>query len=513
MRFRPFILLFGIAHLPIVAGADDPIVLREIQVTDEAGQEVPRSPDSSWGVMLQAYVGQPLDLKLRTKIADDILAWFSHHDQPMMSIEELDAANDVVSFKMVSGRIHHVFIAGGGRHLREISAPRWAVREGEPLHISVLEDELSWIHRNPLHIGMLNLSEVATDDATPWADLRLDLDQSRTLRAGLAYRNDGIAPLSDHRFTTSIEAADLLGIPAWWNIQATTAEDVASYQQYRVASRFFLPWQHEFSGSVSWVRVSAPTDAFAGLIDAIDAESLAASLRYIVPVKLSSDWKLDLGMGADFRRTNNTLEFGSLTLAGDADSSALATDITFRRQTMLRDTGLNLSANYSPGGITANDDDAHHSALRQGAEAQHLILRGSAWRRRESTRGWTMIGQVSGQWANQPTLPQDQLMLASTSTVRGYDEASVLSDRGLWGSVEVRSPAWSFHQSALQIQPLTFVDAGLGWDEVINEQSNVASLGFGLRVSFWKNLSASCAYAWRLTETGGRLHLAITATF
>ena len=509
---RTIALLCSIAVTTLADSGNDR-TLSGVQVVDEAGHALSITPESAWTDLLQSCQGRPVDDAMRTRIADGLLAWFARHDQPMMSIEELDSTAGVLNFRVIAGRIHHVFIKGGPASQQRIAASRWSVLEGQPLRVSALEEELDWFHRNPLHIAMLNIAEASSSDGAPLADVIVNLEQTHALRASLGYRNDGIAPLSEHRFTGSLEAADLFGLPSWWNAQSTVADDPSSYQQYRVGARYFLPWQHELALSGGLVRVSAPTDEFAGLINAIDAQSWTGSARYVVPFKLPSAWTLDVGIGADFRRTNNTLELGSLTLAGDADSTGFATDFTLRKQTLLRDTGLSLSLNYSPGGITSNDDDVHHSALRAGAEAQHFITRATVWHRRESPSGWTLVGQASGQWSDVPVLPQDQLMLATSSSVRGYDEASVLADRGLWGSIEVRTPALNLKQRAMQVQPLTFIDGGIGWDQARDEQRSIASVGFGVRMNLWKHLSASCAYAWRLTEPGGRLHLAVSATF
>ncbi len=486
--------------------------LREVRVVDEVNQPMEIASDD-WNLTLQSSLGKPLDEAMRVRLADGLLGWFARHDRPVMSVEEGSIDDGVLTFQATAGRVNEVFMKDGTGGTKKVAAARWQHLRGEPLRLSSLEKELAWFHRNPLHIATLSMSEAASNDAAPLADVIVDLEQTRSVRVRANYRNDGISPLSAHRMGAGIEVADLFGLPSWLTWQSTTADEVESYQQHGAAARFFLPWRHELALSAGMVRVSAPSEALAGFIDSITAESWQSSARYIMPFMLGRAWELDFGLGADFRSTNNTLELGALTLAGDAESTSFVADLVLHKQTLLRDTGASLSLGYSPGGVTDADNDPSHGALRQGAKAEHFITRASIWHRRENKQGWSMSARVTGQWSDRPVLPQDQLMLTGSYSVRGFDEASVLSDRGIWGSVEGRGPVWRLWKDCFQMQPLTFVDAGVGRDVVRDEQAEVAGSGVGMRFSICKHLSATCAYAWRMTEPCGRFHLAVTTTF
>jgi len=118
--------------------------LKAVQVVDEGGRALAITPERAWTDVLQSCLGQPMDDALRTRLADGLLAWFARHDQPMMSIEELDSVDGELKFRAVAGRIHHVFVKGGSVATQRVAATRWARLEGEPLRVSLLEEELAW---------------------------------------------------------------------------------------------------------------------------------------------------------------------------------------------------------------------------------------------------------------------------------------------------------------------------------------------------------------------------------
>jgi hemolysin activation/secretion protein len=112
---------------------------------------------------------------------------------------------------------------------------------------------------------------------------------------------------------------------------------------------------------------------------------------------------------------------------------------------------------------------------------------------------------LTAQWTDRPLYSDDQLVLGSVSSVRGFTNGAVRVDRGavvrtefapsfsLASLIEARKDDWVFAHEALQgIQPYAFADYGVGRDIANHETLERAGIGAGLRYRHGRiNLDAS----------------------
>jgi hemolysin activation/secretion protein len=112
---------------------------------------------------------------------------------------------------------------------------------------------------------------------------------------------------------------------------------------------------------------------------------------------------------------------------------------------------------------------------------------------------------VNAQWTGRPLYSDDQLVLGSISSVRGFTNGAVRADRGvivrteftpsfsLSSFTEARKDDWVFAHEALQgFQPYAFADYGVGRDIANHETLERAGIGVGLRYRHGRiNLDAS----------------------
>lgn len=101
---------------------------------------------------------------------------------------------------------------------------------------------------------------------------------------------------------------------------------------------------------------------------------------------------------------------------------------------------------------------------------------------------------LNGQWTERPLYSDDQLVLGSISTVRGFTNGAVRVDRGVVLRTEFapsfslvsligdKKDDWVFAHEFLQgIQPYLFADYGMGRDIANHENLQRAGIGAGLR--------------------------------
>lgn len=488
--------LLGISSLPLPAQD----LLQEIRFSGA-------SPTREAGLRqrLGEFLHRPVTQENLDALTGVIVEDYRQHDVPVVDVSAV-VENGIVTAVITEGRVGNITIVGGPACVHRSVTRDWRRLAGKPLRLSHLTDALNWLHRNPMHAATLRLKP---GDETAVADLTLDLQNSRRTRFSSGYLNDGIAPLSEHRFFAGVEGSDWFGLPWWFTGQFFMDADVSSYHSAQVAQRFFLPWHHELRLYGAWTRAVVDGEIAAPL-DSSTAESWQASARYLVPLPAWKRWKTDAGIGIDLRRTNNNVEFGGTSLGGDADIIQFAGEISSERHTEKSDSGWRFEGIYSPGNLTTNQTDAVHNDFRPGAQADYLLGRAALWHR-QWLGEWSVTGRVSGQVASAPVLPSEQIGLGGSYAIRGFPEATFLGDTGCWGSLEIQAPQWEWHK--LQMQPVVFAEGGWVHDAARHEDASPAGAGCGIRLQWGRHVSCNADYAWRLTEPGGRFHVAIRMEF
>lgn len=443
----------------------------------------------------------------RSAAADAVLAHYQTAGWPVTEVEVMPGKDGGLEVSILEGCYGRILVEGGTPSQRRAVAASWQEKPGAPLTMPDVMDGLAWLHRNPLHAVTASFAP-GTDPAT--ADTVLTLQSDAMFRFFTAWQNDGIQPLGDHRLRAGVEMADLFGLPLWAVAEAFVGDDPDAYQAARGSLRAFLSWQHELRLTGQWTRGRAE-DLVPGFTSSSEVDTWFTSARYLIPGNSGKEWKWELGVGLDFFRTSSQVAVEELQASAKADALHLTLENTLTRSTSTSSTGLRLEATWSPGGVSDQGADADFEALRRGASADYFIARGQAWYRQEFTRGWSLTGQTGGQWSNEPLLPAQAFSPAGAHTVRGFPEASVLGDNGIWGGLEAAAPA--LQAASLTLQPVAFLEAGYVEDQVTGDHTTLAGSGIGLRLQWSTHAFITADYGWRLTEPGGRAHLAVRLEF
>ncbi len=505
----PLFLLAAAGLVPAARGE----ILREVRFADARQGGAPLAPPDSPALQtaLQPFLQHDLTPAALDALTTAVLDHYRRHDQPVTEVEAADGAFSagLLTLRVTTGKLTAVTVNGGPRSTNLATARLWKDRTGQPLLLSSLAESLDFLHRNPLHAATLRLQP---GDGPATAEGLLDTSSSRTARLRLDYANDGIPPLSEHRLQAGVELSDPFGLPSWWLLQGGTSDEPQGWQTARGAVRCFLPWEHELDVTGGWTHGEYDTPVGTAATITAAAESWQLGLRYIVPLDRCGSWHPEIGLGVDFRRSNNTLEFGGTSLAGEADTLQAVLEISATRRSAASESGWSLDAVASPGGLTSGNDDEAHNALRAGASASYFLGRASGWHRQFLGHDFSLLAQLNGQWASDPVLPSEELAAGGSHAVRGFDEATALGDSGLWGGLVLEGPHWAPALRA-SVQPVAFVEAGWTRDEAVDADTTLAGAGLGLRCRWSTHASLAVDYAWRLTEPGGRALVSLRLEF
>ncbi len=452
------------------------------------------------------------------RIVDEILDHCRAHGRPVMEIaaEPFSPEEGVLRLQVFPGLISGMSLAGGSAWMREAVADDWARKIGRPLDMNAVEEWLDWTHRNPFHQATLSFTPGA-EPAT--AEGLLTLHSERTFGFYTQWRNDGVEPLGQHRFAAGVETGDLFGWPVYIAAEVHADDSFSDSLGGRGLARWFLPWHHELRLSGGAARVDLD-DLLPGYDLTSSLRTWDFSARYLWPLTAPDrprpgGWKLEAGLGVDYRRTKSGVSLAGLTVEGTADTAHLAVELNAARRGRTNHTVLAWQGFYSPGHVTGRDTDAARSELRVGAEGDYVAGRLDLWSHQSLPGGWALDLRATGQWSEAPLLATEQLALAGSHAVRGYDEAAVLADSGAWARFEAHAPVWttSIFARPFGAKALAFFDAGWGRDAVSHDTTTLAAAGLGLRVQWTTRASLALDYGWRLTEPGGRAHVALRVDF
>jgi hemolysin activation/secretion protein len=479
---------------------------------------VPPSPEALQARLAPLLAAEPTPETLE-RLVDAVLTHARDHDRPVMEVEAdvpvgahgTAPTSRTVRLVVWPGVVSSLSLEGGAPWARAVIADDWARRTGAELDLGTLEKWLDWTHRNPFHQVTVSF-EPGDEPAT--ADGLITLHSDTVARTFVTWRDDGVEPLGPQRFSAGIEVGDLAGAPIWFAGEFIGGEDWPDYRSARGQLRWFLPWHHEARLSGSWT--TAELDGFLpGLPITSSLDSVELNPRYVVPLGKWAGWWIDAGAGFDFRRTESGVSVDGVTDRGEGDTAQWVGEVTARRVGEAGEAAATLSGFWSPGGLTAYNDTEDVEVLRPGAEAEYAGVRGEAVARWELPGGWAVVGRGAAQWTSAPPMPTVQLPVSGANAVRGFDEAVVLADVGVWGGVELQAPAWSVPRlrTSATVVPLVFTDAGWARDEALGDETTLASAGIGVRVRGGRQVGLAFDYGWRLTDPGGRAHFALVVSF
>jgi hemolysin activation/secretion protein len=249
-----------------------------------------------------------------------------------------------------------------------------------------------------------------------------------------------------------------------------------------------------------------------------------ASMRYSLALPRTGAFVQTVQAGYDFKVTNNNLAFGGTEVSRtNAEIDQFPLIYAGNMTDSLGSTALTTSLIGSPGRLTGNNNNdafqpADGQAGRPMASARYIYWRTDANRLTKLPEGAVWSLRVMGQMSTANLLYTEQLAGGGPEILRGYDPNSILGDRGVVVSNELRSPG--FHKNGPegawlgQMQVLGFWDwAHLSSvhpvEDAVNHL-NASSVGMGLRYNLRSNLTAKFDYGWQLQHlpgTGDRDHL------
>lgn len=294
------------------------------------------------------------------------------------------------------------------------------------------------------------------------------------------------------RFKLDIAKDNLVGVNDAWRLSYAGGLD-----SNEVRGAFSMPFRR-FSFSLDAGYSESLSQVTSGVEMFTQDETVTAALGYLLYRTRERQITLDNSLA--WRNNERFLNGASLTPQTIPHARVGITE-TRTFETLQLSYGAGIGQGLAI--LNATEDPA--DILPSAPRAQFFKVDGQA----SASKAFENIGMlridVNAQWTERPLYSDDQLVLGSVSSVRGFTNGAVRTDRGavirteftpafsLADLVERQKDEWVFAHEALQgLQPYVFADYGAGYDIANHEALERAGIGAGVRYRHGRiNLDAS----------------------
>jgi hemolysin activation/secretion protein len=412
----------------------------------------------------------------------------------------------VLRVVMLEGTVRQVRVEGSRWFKADSIAGMSSAQPGDVIDSDKLEQDLEWINRNPFRQVDLVYEKGSALGGT---DLVLRAKDVFPVSVSAGYDDSGTPLTSNHRLSVGVTWGDVFRHDGLLSYQFFASPELRNFRAHSGVFAQPLPWRHTLTimGSYADVEGRVPPPM------TMTGYNWQTGFRYEAPLPDLRGYKHSLAAGFDFKRSNNDLAFGGTQVfGGPTDVDQWSASYSGGLRDAWGGTSLQATLYWSPGKMTASNDDAHFKAARAGATAAYTYARFQLNRTTRLPFDFSLVDALTFQLSDSNLLPSEQIGFGGYDTVRGYDTRVFNSDHGYLISTELRTPSASLlavcglRDLAFKLkdgaQLLGFVDYGAGGnrDRLPGERREVKLLGagVGVRYAILPYLSFRADYGWQL---------------
>jgi hemolysin activation/secretion protein len=457
------------------------------------------------------FLGRPLTENSIRDLQDAIILYCRERGKLVVDVVLPEQAidNGVLQVWVLEGNLGQVVVKNPGREWFKQSyiLEQIHLRPGQPIDSQQLNKDLNWLNNNPFREVNAAFRPSTNLGIT---DIELQVADRFPVRPYVGYENSGTIPTGEDRLLVGLNWGNVFGLDHQLNYQYATDTSFELVQAHSASYIAPLPWHNTLTVFGSYVNAKAD---FGAAGTTADGTSWQTSMRYGVPLPESKTYRHEISAGFDFKRSDNNLLAGGDTVLQNTDTDIAQFVLSYSG--LLSDpwgrTTFGIELYYSPGNWTTFNNDTDFNSLRVDAKANYMYGRLNLERLTRLPYNFSWVLRGWAQSASDRLLPSEELGVGGFSTVRGYDERVALGDKGWILDNELRTPplvpaSWVGLPWRDELQFLAFLDYGAV--RIVNLQpadgndpeSNLCSVGLGLRYTVGRNLSVRFDYGFPLSD-------------
>lgn len=474
----------------------------------------------------EEFLQQPVTLNLLDQITREVVRYYREHDRPVVDAlapEGQDITEGVLQIAVILSKRGEVRVEGAQHFSEEKLASAMRLKMSETITQRILEEDIAWLNNNPFRTVNVLFERGQEFGQT---DLVLDVEDRFPLRVYGGVEDSGTELTGIRRWLSGFNWGNVFGLDHQFNYQYTSSFDLNVLNAHSFNYVAPLSWRHTATLFGAYVK-SDPDPTTVGFN--LDGENYQLGFRYSIPLTKYKKLNHEVAFGYDFKRSNNNLEFGGLSVFNTFTNIS---QFSFAYNGSIQDkygaTSFSSTVNISPGDMMGDNRDAEFAASRAQASADYIYSRFSFNRVTRLPKEFNWIAELQFQVSNKNLLGSEQFGIGGYQTVRAYDAFDAVGDEGILIKNEIRTPAMTLLKKLEidmpqeELQFLWFLDYGSvkNVDLLAGEGgTDLMSTGIGLRYSIAPYLTLRADYGWQLkalsatTDKSNRLHAGLVLSY
>jgi len=481
-----------------------------VKVADKPGIEIKNIElldNDEFRALIKPYLGKPISWRLISQMIRDTIMYYRSKGRPVVDVitPQQDITSGVVQLLVVEARVGEVKVQGLKWFSKDLIRSQVRLKRGDFIDARRLLEDIDYINNNPFRF-VRPVLQPGKDFGT--TDVILDSKDRFPVRFYAGYDDTGSRATGLERFFFGFNMGNVLGRGHEVGYQYTTNKSFDSLGIHSAYWRIPLPNRDTLAlfGNIACYDFDRTTEG------TLDSHNWMAHVRYISELPSRHNLRHEVEFGLDFRRMDNDLQVGGVTVYDDfIDVAQFAFQYGGRVRDRLGDTSWTLNLYWSPcADLLSNDqNDEKYEDVRPGSKATYVYSHVSIERLWVLPRSWSFFNRVTAQIASERLTPSEQLGLGGYNRVRGYDDFEVRADNGLMATLELRTPEWRLGTLGLGgklehfLQLLVFCDYGWGRNRGDTTSDafrsiDMLSVGPGLRYRISRNLQVRFDFGQQL---------------
>ena len=431
-------------------------------------------------------------------------------------VPEQELTSGVVRLEVTEGVIGKVIISGN-QHFdtNNIRASLPALQEGRAPNLRQMSEDIQLSNESPAKQLEVTLG-VSEEEGK--VDAKVMVAEENPQRVFATLDSTGTAATGRSRMGVAYQNANLFNRDHTLTLAYTSSPDAPAGVKVDIFSLGYrVPFYGlgdslDFIWGKSGVNTPSSSPSVGGSQLGIVGKGDVFGLRWNHYFTRRGEYSSKLIFGADYKFINSSCTVAGAPLGIDPPAPANASCVPYTtRPLSLTYSGQRLS----PGRMfDYNIGIAHNLALgtrytnTDGAVDRYSFLSGNRTTRDDFNiirmggsyltafpDDWQLRLAANGQYAGNPLVLAEQIGLAGSTAVRGFNERAVSADSGYVVNAEIYTPELAKASgSRASLRLLTFVDVAYGYNHNVSSGSppanvSIASVGGGLRYSLGKDFS------------------------
>jgi hemolysin activation/secretion protein len=383
----------------------------------------------------------------------------------------------VVTFRIIEGELTQVQLEGNQWFRPSYLEKRFSLSAGPPLNINSLQERLQLLLEDQ-RIERLN-AQLKPGLKLGEGILDVRVDERVPYKLGFAFNNYQSASVGEKRGIVTLEHQNLTGNGDILTAQYGRSEGLNPLLDFKytlpiTARDTTLSWQYRKN---TFAIVEPP---FEDLDIESKSDVYTLALRHPVYRTLNTEVGLEL-IGERLSYKEFLLGDPFPLSPGSQNGRSIVTAIRFGQDFFYRTQSQVIAARSRLSfGVNALDSTINHN----GAPDSRFVawLGQFQWVQRLGIFDSQLIFRTDAQLADDSLMSLEQIVIGGRYSVRGYRETTMLRDRALITSVELRVPVIR-HPWIGSVEVGPFYDFGRGWnrDRSTPPPQDISSVGIGLR--------------------------------